>query len=562
MAQKIIDFTGSKGLTNNFWGDTHRTTSQPNLRYDAKEGEMVEGIYNPLIYTGYLAPSNNSLLTISTGTVSTSWWSGIVTQDFLRLYLGNDNEHVWTGDISFVDTGVTYTYEIGDVVKFEDLGDKATSLIGAFCVYQINEVQKIFYSSASHIGVASMDFATSDNDYFSTLTTGGFGMNLSAPSVFMRVADNGFMYIFDGFTVHKLDGNATGGATGTATQDVLLFPENLYRISDAIDSRGLMYIAINTLNFYSATDKTPTELGSSLCGVYVWDRLSTSVRTRDFIPIESIQKIVRIWTHSDGILHLMTIGSNGLTQIRRYNGNQFVLIKELPRGAKVSLLDGLIVAEGMTIWAGDDGYIYGYRDNAVFKMIQYTSNTLSGTGGTVLLYASNNAFTATSGFRTDRPSIYIAYRDSGQNSLIKRWFIYGTGTLTDDNGGSGEAFISPLPFKANQGNVYTPVYYMPFLCDMKSLTIYCAPGTTSDSTTVATMKIYFNQSSSVGMTKTITKADVAKGYVAIDINKAFVNAVQFEIEWDTDLVLGTDDFMPSIGILNYQPTTGHAPSIS
>jgi hypothetical protein len=569
MAQKVLDLTGNLGLTDRFWGDRHRTASQPNLRYDASDGEMAEGIYNPLMYKGYLAPSNNSLLTMTVPTITTPFTCGFIEAGFRTMGFGSTDDKIYSADYSFVDSTITYTYSELDAVKFEDSGDHGND-IRDFEIYLVNEQKKLFYISGADVGITEEnDFDPDDTTWLSVTAAGGTTLHSTdGLGAFMRVADNGFMYIFDDHAVHKIDGNSTGGTNGTATMDVLIFPDSLFTISDAVDNRGLMYIGLNYVGFQQLynTKNNKYIFDIPYCGVYIWDRLSTAVRMRDYIRIPGIKAISRLWVHTDGVIHAMTIGANNLTQIRRFTGNQFELVRELPKNAKISVHDGLTVAEGLTVWAGDDGYVYGYdfkgNRGVIYRLLQYTTSTLDSGGGTVLLYAGADSFDATTANTTDeRPSLYIAYKESGTNAKIKRWFFYATGTLSDGNGASGQDYFADLPIVANIGNVYSPVYYLPYLSDIKNLVIYCAPGTTSDSTTIATIKIYFNQSTTASMTKVVTKKEAAQGYVPIDINKSYVNAIQIEIEWDTSLVMGTDDFLPSIGVLTYEATNTHTSSI-
>lgn len=61
-----IDLSGKNGLAPNNFAAFSSDTAQPNLVYEAKEGQMAGGIYNPFRLPGYLNPANNTFDAVST----------------------------------------------------------------------------------------------------------------------------------------------------------------------------------------------------------------------------------------------------------------------------------------------------------------------------------------------------------------------------------------------------------------------------------------------------------------------------------------------------------------
>ena len=556
MAKLQIDLTGTKGLAKRLAQDVNRSAADVNLRYDIADGQMVDGIYNPLMRLGYLYPATSPAMTLTVPTIADDFFSSYVSVDS-GLVLSGQDDNMYGYDNSFTSGGHTYTYDTLDGVKIESKVDTGKNVYDIE-LYMVNGTEKLFYIATNNVGIMTTAFGSNDNDWLSTVPVGGSTLHGTGLTAFLRRADNGFLYVFDTYAVHKIDGGPSGGTNGTVVMDALVFPSGIFQIFDAVDTRGRMYIAIGEDAGGIGSDDKNIDVGYyNFCGVYVWDRRTTVATMQDFITVESASFIRRIWVHADGGIYMMTTGTRGQNQIRKFDGSKFTVIFELPSETKISVKDGLTVAEGMTFWAGDDGYIYMMGDVgsglAVFKIAQYTTGALEGAGGTVIAYMAGSSFTAASGYRALRPQIVVGYRPSGQNCVVKKFYLYGTGTLTDTNGDDGSGSFSPIPFVANQGDVYTGVQLLPDLSTVNYVDIRCAP-TGTGSATIATVKYYFNQSTTPFASKVITKDQASRGYVIHQLAKPYANAIQIEIEWDTSNILGADDFSPYLAIIDYTPT--------
>lgn len=375
------------------------------------------------------------------------------------------------------------------------------------------------------------------------------GISIDSPSDynFIRLADNGFGYIFVGNAVHKIDGSTTGGEDGTITRNVLLFPE-YFRLTDALDYRSQFYIAVNQNPVTTITTDRENYTGS--CGIFVWNRISVELEGTQYIELPGVREIKKIYKSPDGVLKLITISDTGITELRRFGYNDsggvvFPVFKELGLGAAPQLPDGSTVAGDKVVWLGSDGKLYAEKLQAVnilsvIKEPGVTTETLAEniTPG-VVVYGSGTE-TASNGFRSNKQGFVISYDDSGVTT--EKLYPFD---LTD---GSNNAQTP------HRGDVYTAVTYIPITSTVRRLRIYNAPVANSSDDVIATIKVYFNQSTTPtmpsGMTKSITKKDAKRGYVDFNISKQYVHAVQIEIEWATTTNIGEDMYLPSVAIIS------------
>ena len=541
MAKTILDLSGRGGIAPRGFLDLDRVTSTPNLRYLGGESQVASGIYNPFRTYGYMSPANNTFtdMTLASGSMDTYLASSIydiINDDFYFA----DNTEIFKGD-GLDDTSV-------DSVK--DLGSTGTPVISDLEIYQVNGVRKLFYvyekGGNMDIGIATLPFASADDTWLTSTVSGAFTNGVTGRP-FMRLADNGFAYIFQDNVVHKIDGTTDGGTNGTVYPNLLKFPI-FFQITDALDYKGNMFMAIRQDTKDPRTVASEVSLYNAPVGIYVWDRLTNVVRLRDYIPIEGVKSINKIYVAPNGELRLITTSSERTTQIRRYNGSSFEVIEEVGPSAGPNVADGLQTVGNSVIWLAQDGGIYAHgrpfpRDNeGLFKIGAVPDTLSSGTASTgAILFGGASTNSGVSGYKAHRTALYMGYTTSGGTNRFKTWDIYGTGADGVEAAG-------------NQGDVYTLVRFLPKLATVNHITIYCAPGASTGATAVATVKVYFNQSSTPFKTYTVTRNDNAKGFAVIPIQKPYVNAVQLEIEFTTGVTLGAEDFRPAFAEIDYSPT--------
>jgi hypothetical protein len=144
------------------------------------------------------------------------------------FYLAENGECHYKGDT------------LDDVLLEEAIAYPAGSTIKDLAIYKENDIRKLFtlYKDASNnleIGISDLPYDTSDDDLtWLTSTVSGQFTNALTNDAFIRVADNSFAYIFADNDVHKIDGTADGGSSGTVYPNVLQFSET-YQIIDAVD---------------------------------------------------------------------------------------------------------------------------------------------------------------------------------------------------------------------------------------------------------------------------------------------------------------------------------------
>lgn len=530
-----IDLSGRGGLANKFWGDIANSSGNPERRYIAGPNQMVQGVYNPFLMYGYMAPP------ISTGKALTgSYDSGVLTT---TTYDSTNQATYFAGGTKVFKAS---TLDATSVSTSETVaGATMTDLE----IYQLNGVRHIFYSyqtsGAGDVGTAVLPFGSANDTWLSGTATGAFslGQNLHR----LVTADNGYMYILDGSAVHKVDGTTAGGTNGIVTSNVLFFPP-YFKLNDGVDNRGYMYITVQDRNPSASASEAATY--SSMCGVYIWDRQSTVVGTTDYIAIPGIKSIHKIYVAPNGNIRIMCTGANRTFQIREFDGSRFNIIAEAGLTAYPVYPKSVVTTHYATFWLGADGFLYAHGSVSIGEpemLVQLNGlvNGISNLTTGVISYGSNSStYTggAPTGMRSDNEVFFLAYA-SNNTCAVTKLMPYGTA----DSSGWTQTVAA--------GNIYTPVRFFPKLSTVKVLDIFMLPVVNaSGSTARATISIYFNQSSTAWGTKNITDDDLAKGYIRIPIHKPFVNSVQIKVSYSTSTSLGPTSFFPSYGVFEYAVT--------
>lgn len=415
--------------------------------------------------------------------------------------------------------------------------------------------QSLFLESDSktlECGVVKLPFTFyNDEDFWLTQKQNVF-IRTNSDYNFIRTADNGFAYIFAQNKVGKIDGGFTGGEQGFVTKNVLLFPER-FTITDAVDYRSNLYIAVH--QYPLSVKNTNSNLFNGKCGVFVWNRISTQLSGSDFIEIPGVREIKKIYASPDGVLKLITISDNGLAELRQFGYNDsggvvFPVKNTLGVGAFPQVPDGLTIGGDKTFWIANDGNIYCEKENAITQLHEIkapgttTATLKDNIKGGAILYGSSLGTTINNS-RTERQVLQYSYLDTTNFMESLSPFDFTTTANATQN--------------ILRGDVYTGVQYVPVTSIVRNVRIYNAPIVGTGTSVIATVKLYFNQSASAGMTKSITKNEALRGYVDFHINKPNIQAVQIEIEWATDAPLGDDTYLPSIAVITHDDTKTQSP---
>lgn len=543
-----IDLSGRKGLAPRFWGDIDLAASNPNFRIIGQDGQMAEGMYNPFRRVGHMSAANTAFTsfygTASTDYIQANWSASIYDTENSEWYMATDGRYLHKAKLQDGHTSDSTAVDLGNAsYRIKDLE-----------IYQVNGIRKVFvvYDKNGTLDVAisnlTYDTATDDLTWLTATVSGAFANTYKAPA-FMRVADNGFAYFFNGNEVHKFDGTTAGGANGTVTANSLLFPIT-YRICDALDNRGAMYIAIRQ----GITALGVGNSGTTPCGVFVWDRSTTVASPQDFIQVRGVKDIKKIYISPSGTLRIMVLNADNVVQIREYNGNTFITVDEIGSVGGIAYEawpfyhDSFTQANNVVVWGGKDGYIYAHGHvlpgdkDAVYIIGKVPSADPAASVGAIL-YLGGSEYTGTAGFKNFRIGLIISYRETSTTSdaFIKLWDMYGVGNTANATGTQSTA------------GIYTLVKFLPQMSTVKHIDIYMGPSVTSSSTTAANVSIYFNQSATAWATKAVTLADCAKGYKRIEVNKPYVNSVQLKIA-HAGVTMGNDEFFPSFANVIYEST--------
>lgn len=428
-----------------------------------------------------------------------------------------------------------------------------------FIKYSLNGDPKIFFARTdttsynfNSIGIADLDFSNSDVDW--SIAEHNVTLSGRTRPVFI-LADNNLLYTLDGAVVYSIDGTVTGGATGAITQ-VLQFLgdrteyKEITRLIDGIDLRGRLWIGLHVYPDFDTRDNSIDSITTpQFIGVYVWDRLSTVASMQDFIRISGAKEFKSMHSINGNPL-CFTVSVDGYTQIREWNGSGFPVTKKLGKNAYPNYRRHSVYEdENGIMWLGQDGkiYFYGVVDGSDIKGL-FIIGDMTGHVSSEQTYSNSGIFipvnateTVTIGNENSTLAFYLSFSDSGGNHL-KKWYPFAFNQVDSNNQ------------IANSGNVYSLVKLLPSMSTVNNLVIRCAPTSTKSATTIATIKVYLNNSTTAIATKSVTDTEASRGYLRVPLNgQKSVNCIQIEVEWVAG-TLGVDTFLPYMAILDYNET--------
>lgn len=384
----------------------------------------------------------------------------------------------------------------------------------------------------------TLDFSLHLNqseDWSYRYAVGGFTEESGLRNFFF-LSENALLYWFVGNKVHAFDGGITGGSLGRAMQDLLQFPSYL-EIADVAETRSQMYIGLHDTTFSSDNN----HYGAREAGIFIWDRSSQVFGGTDFYPAMGAKEIKSVFVSGQGDVLAITVNDAGYSEIRGVKGNQYGVLQTFERLGYPTHRRGIITMNGLTIWTGKNGIKYAYGAVAPGEPEQlYKIGDESGEYGTGVTQGA--IYVGHENSSVPQTAVLTAWTDNG-GSKIKKWYPHGVGTI----GGVAQT--------GNQGNVFTKVYDFGAPIHVEWGHIFFVPVSGSSSTdTVATIKLYFNKSSTVSHTFVITKKDLAKGYFYMPIGEKNVFTLQAELEWSTTETLGSFDFQPNKIVVDYNET--------
>ncbi len=383
--------------------------------------------------------------------------------------------------------------------------------------------------SANHDNFDFSLMLNRDDTWSSDAAVGAFDVEIGLTQ-FLYLADNGLVYWFTGNHVHTLD----GGATGKVNENVLQFASYV-TVADVAETRSRMYIGIQSTNKTTASD--PRYFKTDKIGVYVWDRRSQIQGASDFYPCPGAQEIKSVFTSSTGDVKLITKGNSGFGEIRGISGNQFAVLHTFEKEGYPKSRRGVSQVDNMTVWLGANGifYAYGSITNSEKPQLYKIGNMTAGVSGTL---SSGPIFVGHEEATEPRIGVLFGWSDTSPQIKVQKWYPNGEGTIG-------------VAQQALQGDIYTKVYTLPSLSTIKYIRAFHKKGTGSGSTTQATIKCYYNMSTTAAWSKVVTLDDTARGYWSKEINKNDVSFVQFEIEYPASHTISDNSYYPMYMEIEY-----------
>lgn len=557
--QMVVDLTGRGGLAHKYYGDINRfgftgdqAAGQPQYRYNVGDNEMASGIYNPLRKNGYLSPAVGTIYNFSSAPSNTSLvgatiYDSINDKSYLFTYTGGSTFPLYRLD------GID-----SETLQTDRTMPGGTTFGGDLEIYQIDGVRTLFYSyrtgSAWRVGVKNLTTSGFTDNWLGSggSVSGTFEPSSNGEMKFVNSGD-GFMYILNANSIHRVDGTTLGGSTGRVFRDLLKAPD-YFRFTHGVDHRNNLYFAIQKITRQEthniAVSSNPNF--TTECGVYIWNRQATFFNSSDFVPIQGVREIRALYVSPKNDIRCITISNNGATQIRKYNGTTFEVIKELGTTAYPNFADSLTIVNGFTCWMGYDGNIYYHGSEMPGEQeFLFIMGSVGGTGiqnvlGGSILYGGGTGYSTNGTLEKPNLECFVINYTISSVAKISRFFPYANGSLT---GGVTTSMI------AHAGNVYTGLKLFPPLSTIHNMKVFMARETgLSAGVSDATLNFYKNGDTTAFISKTVTTDDIMKGYKSIEINTPFIDTLQISISYAATAI--TDKrFCPNFALVEYTPTS-------
>jgi hypothetical protein len=361
------------------------------------------------------------------------------------------------------------------------------------------------------------------------------GFHTADGEVKIITADNGLAYILDTNAVHQINGTETGGGLGQVSSNVLLFP-GYFNLIDGVDYRGNIFIAVNQFV------NQPSNNYVSECGVYAWDRLTSTSRMQDYISIKGAREIRNIFIAPNGRLRAFTIAANGITELRELYDSEFRVVKEIGFDAYPQYKNSISIAGNLTYWLGVDGKFYCYgsfepEEDEALVILNEIDTTATG----AILFGGGDTVTG-----VGHDNFYLSYTDDSTPVVDKLEKYYVN---------PSSATVESTAIEALKSEVLTPVKYFPVMSSINSIKIVGAPSASTSTDVIAKLNFYANNSSTAFLSKNVTATDWMTGYLHLDLNKHYAHSFQIGIEFQ-NLAIGTNDFRPAFAEVDTTPTGG------
>jgi hypothetical protein len=516
-----------------------------NLARFGEDNQYARGVVDPFSNPSVIQPANNTfndLVGINQLTSSTAATKFVFADDYPgvysggRVYMAQANKlHQINPNNQTISSTAPFPYVINPAGGTHAAHTDET--VDDIMLYQLNGVPGIwtFYrDSVDGDGTfynLNATFSTNDSGFSSA--TGGTVLNKKYP-IICEPADNGFAYIANGNAIHRLDGTLTGGAAGTVVQTVIDIGSE-WVIKDIKDWRGKLLILAEEAEDNWSTNRR--------IRMYLWNRVSSAseLTFSDIINIQGVTgEISRIFFHDNIPCMIVGVGedANETTyQLRAFDGARFVKIINL-FGSNFSTLD--LSAFKVPAVSFRNGLLFVPRDaDIIYLDDPFGTPSIFQTG--LLGIAPTNKIIGGLFQVSQGASVYIHYNttSSGGSNAITEWQL---------NPSAGIAF----------GSFYTKVYDLPKLSNIKELTVYYEPLTSTQDKNLSITFLKNMSQSSNGVTCNVNYLnDGKRGYTYFPLGgEKFeaVNQIQLLVSWDSGETIANSPKISRIEI-GYEQTT-------
>lgn len=442
-----IDMTGRGGLAPKWGGDTFQTGTvgydneldgEFNLRYQAAANQAVSGAYNPSKRYGFLSPSSRTFNTLRTLTDHVP--CSLVDDETQIQYFVDDDDNITFGGYDGTDFSVV-NWDDSDVTRYTDMC--MYYLDGVRTIYVIGSNDPAFGGDSNIITFTPGDPATHDSSFMDEIVN-AFNLYGSYSNKLIPSGD-GFLYVLNRNSLHRIDGTTIGGSTATIYQDILQAPDDTF-LTHGCEYNNYLYVIVQKNKFWSnnINEQDPFDISSGVgnVGVYVWNRQSAFYNSSNFINIPGINHVRKIWVTPKNDLCLIAITATGETQLMKFNGSKFITDQQLPFGAYPIAEHALKVYGNYSYWCASDGVIYVYgsefasEQDGLFIMTSYSdSQGVRGVGASqtvsinIVGSASSN-LTWVDNYKQTKDIIYIAGEVTDSNFIIQQYFMAPLNQLT------------------------------------------------------------------------------------------------------------------------------------
>lgn len=533
-----ISLAGDGGITQRR-PDIYPNHEDRTIIMSGNDNQYADGIVNPIPRLGYLSPATAEVIDATVGNSLELIGSTIVDSITSSLYFLERGSKLWRRSQL---TATPKRFE----VKNEVPGTTGTDLE----YFTLAGVRHLFYafknaSTSAGIGTYNTSTGVLNNtwNYDASISGVTGSLEFGNSELKMTTADNGFMYIIDTNSVHKVAGGTDDGTYGTITANVLLFPAS-YRLIDSIDANGFMWFSLMQTSEQSSATNNVFFMDAK-AGVYIWNRSTTTAdNPADYIPITGVLDIKSIHAFQGGII-CFTISATQKTQLRVYNNQEFVVVEELELNARPEFHDAVNNTGDRIVWQGKDGKFYSYGkltprgENILLKLGDMSRASVVGTGET---YGGSGAILGHTRRGGDE-HYYISVKSNNYAVLVK----FPPFGLDSEQGGWGTVL---------DGDYYSLVKQLPKTSYLEEITIFFPAqplvGVITSTLAIMDVDIYINNSSTTIKTVTLTGNDRLKGYKRILVGQHGVNNYQLGLGWKEN-VTGQYTITPSHAEIVFDP---------